>query len=71
MTNIEIFTEARSIDALSAVSVEHTRRWNKLEDHIARLPEAEAAALLVEAEAAALTDISANVVIVMIEEGRV
>ena len=71
MTHLEIFTEARSIDSLSALTVEYTRRWNKLEDHIARLTATEAADLLAEAESAALTDISANVVIVMIEEGRV
>ena len=71
MTHLEIFTEARSIDSLSALTVEYTRRWNKLEDHIASLTATEAADLLAEAEAAALTDISANVVIVMIEEGRV
>jgi len=71
VTHLEIFTEARSIDSLSALTVEYTRRWNKLEDHIASLTATEAADLLAEAEAAALTDISANVVIVMIEEGRV
>ena len=71
MTFDEIFHEARQIDAMSPLSVAFTQRWNKLEDHLARLPEAAAADIMAQAEAKADTHCAAHVIITMLEEGRV